>query len=97
MFSKSERNAKTSSMGRSIGMVFSNSSTSSSFSQIGTIMTSKEVGCMPREPYSPECVEMGLLGSSHARYCIQPVLYFQDRAVAGCGSPPVQTPCNTDG
>jgi hypothetical protein len=30
MFSKSERNAKTSSMGRSIGMVFSNSSTSSS-------------------------------------------------------------------
>src|SRR5918995_5341843 len=31
MFSKSERNAKTSSMGLSIGMVFSNSSTSSSF------------------------------------------------------------------
>src|SRR5215204_33369 len=57
MFSKSERNAKTSSMGRSIAMVFSNTSTSSSFSQIGTIMPSKEVGCMPRESYSPECVE----------------------------------------
>src|SRR3954471_3824458 len=57
MFSKSDRNAKTSSMGRSIGMVFSNSSTSSSFSQIGTIMTSEEVGCLPREPYLPECVE----------------------------------------
>src|SRR5215212_5844949 len=57
MFAKSERNAKTSSMGLSIGMVFSNSSTSSSFSQIGTIMPSKEVGCIPRESYSPECVE----------------------------------------
>ena len=39
----------------------------------------------------------GLGSSSIGPISLHNAIYVQDRAVAGCDSPPVQTPCNTDG